>query len=176
MRTILLLHCPRVSTCVFNEHWQAVTNVVMPREYIFSVFVNSQTLSNIVSEQPALHAIHNSSRIRHCPAYLCHATRLICYPLYTEFASPILVTIKTRLTCCFCNKASGLQGELTTPPADGAYISGMYVEGARWDPDTMMLAESLPKVYFCSQSLLCKLACFDCSCPYLLASGLVAAI
>lgn len=39
-----------------------------------------------------------------------------------------------------------LQGELTSPPEDGAYISGMYVEGARWDPDIMMLAESLPKV------------------------------
>lgn len=32
------------------------------------------------------------------------------------------------------------------PPADGAYISGMYVEGAKWDADTMMLAESMPKV------------------------------
>ena len=39
-----------------------------------------------------------------------------------------------------------MQGELTTAPADGAYITGMYVEGARWDFDTMMLAESLPKV------------------------------
>ena len=38
------------------------------------------------------------------------------------------------------------QGEQASPPADGAYISGMYVEGARWDSDTMMLAESLPKV------------------------------
>ncbi|KAL0050690.1 hypothetical protein WJX82_005287 [Trebouxia sp. C0006] len=37
-------------------------------------------------------------------------------------------------------------GEQTSPPSDGAYISGMYVEGARWDPETMMLAESLPKV------------------------------
>lgn len=39
-----------------------------------------------------------------------------------------------------------LQGELTSPPADGAYISGMFIEGARWDPETMMLAESMPKV------------------------------
>lgn len=49
-----------------------------------------------------------------------------------------------------CNEIAGLQGELTTPPADGAYISGMYVEGARWDPDAMMLAESLPKVHICN--------------------------
>lgn len=39
-----------------------------------------------------------------------------------------------------------MQGELTSAPADGAYITGMFVEGARWDPEAMMLAESLPKV------------------------------
>ena len=31
-------------------------------------------------------------------------------------------------------------------PTDGAYVTGMYVEGARWDHDNMELAESLPKV------------------------------
>lgn len=50
-----------------------------------------------------------------------------------------------------CNMFHDLQGELSTAPADGAYISGMYVEGARWDPDTMMLAESLPKVCMLGQ-------------------------
>lgn len=34
----------------------------------------------------------------------------------------------------------------TAPATDGAYITGMFMEGARWDPDTMMLAESHPKV------------------------------
>jgi dynein heavy chain len=32
------------------------------------------------------------------------------------------------------------------PPEDGAYIDGMYVEGARWDPAAQQLADSLPKV------------------------------
>lgn len=33
------------------------------------------------------------------------------------------------------------------PPAEGgAYISGMFVEGARWDHEAGMLAESEPKV------------------------------
>lgn len=32
-------------------------------------------------------------------------------------------------------------------PADGgAYLTGMFVEGARWDYDAGQLAESLPKV------------------------------
>lgn len=39
-------------------------------------------------------------------------------------------------------------GENNQPAEDGAYISGMYVEGARWDYDTMMLTESQPKVLF----------------------------
>ena len=38
------------------------------------------------------------------------------------------------------------QREYNEPPEDGAYIRGMFVEGARWDYDTMMLQESEPKV------------------------------
>ncbi len=34
----------------------------------------------------------------------------------------------------------------TAPPADGAYVTGMFVEGARWDNDSMQLEESAPKV------------------------------
>lgn len=32
------------------------------------------------------------------------------------------------------------------PTDGGAYVGGMFVEGARWDPDTAQLAESQPKV------------------------------
>jgi hypothetical protein len=37
---------------------------------------------------------------------------------------------------------------LRSPAVDGAYITGMFVEGARWCHETMMLAESQPKVLF----------------------------
>ncbi|XP_064629143.1 dynein axonemal heavy chain 1-like isoform X2 [Lineus longissimus] len=35
--------------------------------------------------------------------------------------------------------------ELSKSPADGCYIRGLFVEGARWDSDTSSLAESMPK-------------------------------
>ncbi|XP_078488802.1 dynein axonemal heavy chain 7 isoform X2 [Ciona intestinalis] len=35
--------------------------------------------------------------------------------------------------------------EYKTPPDDGAYIYGLYVEGARWDRKAKRLAESIPK-------------------------------
>ena len=37
------------------------------------------------------------------------------------------------------------EGDYTKPPDDGAYVTGMYIEGARWDYASMQLAESEPK-------------------------------
>lgn len=36
--------------------------------------------------------------------------------------------------------------QYSSPPADGVYVHGMYLEGCGWDAEHKQLAESRPKV------------------------------
>lgn len=44
-------------------------------------------------------------------------------------------------------------------PADGAYVGGMYLEGARWNEETMLLDESEPKVLFSAAPMMKLVPC-----------------
>jgi len=40
-----------------------------------------------------------------------------------------------------------LKDEVTEKPLNGAYVYGLFIEGAKWNYDTMKLDESDPKVF-----------------------------
>lgn len=44
--------------------------------------------------------------------------------------------------------------ELTQRPAEGCYIHGLFLEGARWDPSTFELVESRPKELYTEMAII----------------------
>lgn len=38
--------------------------------------------------------------------------------------------------------------EIDEPPPEGVYIRGLFMEGARWNMDNMVVDESIPKILY----------------------------
>ena len=36
--------------------------------------------------------------------------------------------------------------DINVPPADGCYVYGLFLDGCKWDDETMTLGEPLPKI------------------------------
>lgn len=51
--------------------------------------------------------------------------------------------------------------EVKTGPDDGCYVRGLYLEGARWDWESHVLAESRPKELFTDMPIVWLAPCQD---------------
>lgn len=47
--------------------------------------------------------------------------------------------------CLQCDVTKKSKEEMSGPPREGAYVHGLYMEGARWDMQTGFIAESFLK-------------------------------
>ncbi|KAL0116297.1 hypothetical protein PUN28_011253 [Cardiocondyla obscurior] len=52
--------------------------------------------------------------------------------------------------CLHCDVTRKQKEEFTVPPREGAYINGLYMEGARWDVTSGVVADSRWKELFFS--------------------------
>ena len=92
---------------------------------------------------------------------------------YARHSNVPIDTVGFEFECMPATSADGHGGGgVTEKPAHGAYITGMYLEGARWDAKTSQLEESHPKVLYSTAPLIwlkpCRAAdravfpCYDC--------------
>ncbi|KAG7264995.1 hypothetical protein CRUP_017155 [Coryphaenoides rupestris] len=65
-----------------------------------------------------------------------------------EFEAMICVRGRMDQRASRCFQVTRHENHMDQKPADGAYVSGLFMEGARWDRDRMVIGESLPKVLF----------------------------
>uniref|UniRef100_A0A8B9EVG3 Dynein axonemal heavy chain 1 n=1 Tax=Anser cygnoides TaxID=8845 RepID=A0A8B9EVG3_ANSCY len=68
-----------------------------------------------------------------------------------NFARKSVISIDT---ISFSFKVSESASELSRPPAEGCYIHGLFLEGARWDPSAFQLAESRPKELYTEMAVI----------------------
>lgn len=53
--------------------------------------------------------------------------------------------------------------KLETPPEEGVYIQGLFMEGARWNMDAYVVDESIPKLLYDEFPPVCTLSYYTLS-------------